>query len=106
VLDYDWGTGSPDPGVINPDLFSARWQGSFYFGPGTYVFSAQSDDGMRVYVDGTLVLAGWQDGYADLRSGLYSIGDGQHNVRVDYYERTGNAVARLRWYRDTPNSVQ
>ena len=106
ALDYNWGKGSPAPGVINPDIFSARWEGLFHFDAGSYVFNAQVDDGVRVYVDGTLVLYGWQDGYQELRSGVYSIGQGQHRVRADYYERTGDAIMRLRWYRDQPNLVQ
>lgn len=106
VLDYNWGRGSPAPGVINSDIFSARWEGVFYFEAGSYVFNALSDDGLRVYVDGTLVLYGWEDGYQDLRSGVYSIGQGQHRVRVDYYERTGDALIRLGWYRDEPMLVQ
>jgi hypothetical protein len=106
ALDYDWGTGSPSSGVINSDLFSARWEGSFLFSAGSYVFNAYSDDGLRVWVDGTLVLYGWNDGYAELHSGVYGIGQGRHSVRVEYYERTGNALARLRWYIDQPMLVQ
>ncbi|MFN2203353.1 MAG: PA14 domain-containing protein [Caldilineaceae bacterium] len=106
VIDYEWGTGSPASGVINSDLFSARWEGSFYFNAGSYVFNAYSDDGMRVWVDGTLVLYGWNDGYEELHSGVYGIGQGHHTVRVEYYERTGNALVRLRWYVDQPMLVQ
>lgn len=106
ALDYDWGTGSPAPGVITADIFSARWEGVFTFEAGTYVFRAVADDGLRMYVNGTLVLYGWQDGYAELQSGIYSIGAGQHRVRVDYYERTGDAISRVSWYRDQPMFVQ
>ncbi len=98
VLNHDWGSGSPEVGVISPDIFSARWDGVFTFDTNSYVFEATSDDGVRVYVDDTLVLRGWGDGYGEQRSGVYSIGEGQHHVRVEYYERTGNALVRLRWY--------
>ena len=106
ALDYNWGKSSPAPGVITPDIFSARWEGVFFFNSGSYAFNALSDDGVRVYVDGTLVLYGWQDGYQELRSGVYAIGQGQHQVRVEYYERTGDALIRLRWYVDQPMQVQ
>ncbi len=101
MLDYNWGRGSPSHGVISEDIFSARWDGVFYFDVGSYVFEAVSDDGVRVFVDGTLVLQGWGDGYKEFRSGVYSIGQGQHQVRVEYYERTGDALVRVRWYLDS-----
>ena len=105
-LDYNWGTGSPAPGVINPDIFSARWEGVFSFDAGSYAFNVISDDGVRIYVDGTLVLNGWQDGYKQQASSLYGIGQGQHRVRVDYYERTGDALVRVWWYLDQGMRVQ
>ena len=105
ALDYNWGKGSPAPGVINPDIFSARWEGAV---PSTRAVtcSTNCDDGVRVYVDGTLVLYGWQDGYKQRASPLYGIVQGRHRLRVEYYERTGDALVRLWWVRDQSMNVQ
>ena len=55
-LDHDWGTGSPQPGVINADQFSARWTRYIDVTPGNYRFTATSDDGIRLWIDGALLL--------------------------------------------------
>ena len=57
---YDWGTGGPGNGIGN-DNFSVRWTGRFDFPAASYVFTARSDDGIRVWVDGTSVINAWKD---------------------------------------------
>ena len=34
----------------------------------------------------------------------YAIGAGIHTMRVEYYERTGNAAVRVWWYEDLTNT--
>ena len=55
---FDWGTGSPGP-QVRKDNFSARMEGNFHFTAGTYRFFVTTDDGLRLYVDGELVLDEW-----------------------------------------------
>ncbi len=59
-LDFDWGGGSPDP-FIECDTFSAVWQGTFTFEPAEYKFTFTADDGIRLYVDGDVILNKWID---------------------------------------------
>ncbi len=54
-LSYNWGYGSPAPAVF-ADNFSARWTRTFAMAGGTYRLTVRSDDGVRVYIDGVLVL--------------------------------------------------
>ena len=54
-LDFDWGNGSPDS-LIPADRFSVRWTRSIDLEAGVYRFDLVVDDGVRFYVDGTLVL--------------------------------------------------
>ena len=103
-VDYDWAISSPLPDRLNGDNWSARWVGQFRFNSGTYIFRAMVDDGVRVYIDDQLVLDGWRDGYKDLTNRFYAIGAGIHTMRVEYYERTGNAAVRVWWYEDLTNS--
>jgi hypothetical protein len=95
-LDHDWGTGSPDPSV-NADRFSARWIRYLDVTPGTYRFTTTSDDGLRVWVDGDLIINEWYDHPAKKVSAEKSLGLGHHLVMVEFYENGGNAITRLSW---------
>ena len=55
AIDFDWGEGSPGA-AVPADRFSARWTRTKTYTAGTYRFSVTGDDGIRVLVDGTLVL--------------------------------------------------
>ncbi len=95
-LDQNWGTGAPTAGV-NADYFSAVFEGNFYFAAGDYVFTTQTDDGARVYIDNILIIDAWSDGPKERSNRFNSIGVGYHNMRVEYYEQTGNAYVRTWW---------
>ncbi len=102
-IDFDWGTGSPGAGVP-VDQFSARWTRYIDVTPGTYRFSATSDDGIRVWIDDVLLLDQWYDHSAETFTFERYLGEGHHLVKVEFYENGGDAVARLSWTRpgDTP----
>ncbi|MEX0621419.1 MAG: Ig-like domain-containing protein [Candidatus Woykebacteria bacterium] len=95
-IDFDWGNGSPGPSVSS-DTFSVRWSGNFDFEGATYTFTATTDDGMRVYVDGNIIIDQWQDQGATTYTADRTLTAGKHNVLVEYYENAGQAVARLGW---------
>lgn len=103
-LDYEWRNGSPLPSRLGRDTWSARWVGQFRFTAATYIFRTIADDGVRVYLNDQLVIDGWRDGYIDLTNRFYAVGAGIHTVRVEYYERTGNAQLRVWWFEDFANS--
>jgi hypothetical protein len=93
-LNYDWGAGSPAPGV-NADHFSARWTRYFDLTPGSYRFTATSDDGMRVWVDGALIIDQWNDHAPQTFLADRYLDTDHHLVTVEFYENGGGAVARL-----------
>lgn len=97
ALDHNWGWGSPADSVPN-DHFSARWTQSLYFRAGVYRFTTYSDDGVRLWLDGDLLVDAWRPmrGY---RSATVRLSEGTHNLRTEYYEHTGVALARLTWRR-------
>jgi hypothetical protein len=95
-----WGTGGPGGGVAN-DNFSAVWTSNIYFNAGTYQFTATMDDGMRVWIDNNLVIDEWRDGSVrTIRKDVY-LTTGTHTIRVNYYERAGDATAVLAWAQQT-----
>jgi hypothetical protein len=95
-INFDWGTGSPDPSIPS-DNFSVRWTQSFFFSQGTYVFHARMDDGVRIYVDGALIVNDWRDGALREVSGDVDLIPGDHLVRVEYYERVTAASIKVWW---------
>lgn len=95
TIDFDWMGGSPDPS-INNDNFSARWTRTINFAPGNYRFFATMDDGMRIWVDNQLVIDSWTD--SQVRTLTFDRAmNGNHNIRIDYFEAGGMAEARFNW---------
>jgi prepilin-type N-terminal cleavage/methylation domain-containing protein len=90
AIDADWAGGSPDP-VLGVDEFSARWTRVFDLVAGSYRITTGSDDGIRVYVDGELVIDSWVDRYATLDDVEIELRGGRHEIVVEYYEHGGFA---------------
>ena len=97
-INFDWGTGSPD-GAIPADNFSARWTRALDFAPGRYRFILEIDDGARLYVDNELLIDNFVDGPARTLTAERTLSGGLHSVRVEYYERAEQALARFRFER-------
>jgi len=93
---HDWGGGSPDSGVPE-DGFSARWTGRARIEAGTYTFIARADDGVRVWLDGDLIIDAWWDQPPTEYRVTRNVSAGEHEVQVEYYENGGDAVAEFRW---------
>lgn len=98
TVNYNWGGGSPDPS-IPIDFFSARWTG--FLTPtvtGTYTFTVTSDDGERLWVNGTQVVNWWTPQGPTPHSGTIALTAG---VRVpivyEMFEQGGGAYAALEW---------
>lgn len=99
AVDFDWGAGSPGTGV-NADNFSVRWTGKLVVPTtGAYGFQTESDDGVRLWINGVQLVNNWTDHSPTLNTGAaINLTAGQQvNVVMEYYERGGGAVARLRW---------
>ena len=95
-IEFDWGAGSPVD-KIPSDRFSVRWRGHFDFEESEYRFYAYSDDGVRVWIDGELVIDAWRDQQATLSHGDIALSAGKHTVQVEYYENVDNAQIRVWW---------
>jgi len=99
-LDFDWGAGTPGVPGVGADNFSVRWVG--FVTPsvsGSYTFRTRSDDGVRLYIDGVLVIDNWTDhGPTNDDSAPIALNAGQrYTVTMEYYENGGGAVAQLSW---------
>jgi hypothetical protein len=95
---FYWGMGSPDPRLPG-DEFSARWHRAVWFESGLYRFTVEVDDGVRLFVDGYLLLESWRRGERRILSIDYPMQAGEHLIQLDYFEHTGNALITLDWHR-------
>lgn len=95
-INHNWGLGSPDP-AVNRDYFSARWTRIFELPAGMYRFSVTGDDGVRVFLNDELILNGWWPHGVRTFTVDRPVPAGHHEIRVEYFERTGAAVVRFRF---------
>lgn len=95
MIDFVWGDNSPAV-QVNTDFFSVRWTKDQYFKAGKYKFTIAADDGVRLYIDNNLVVDQWQNQAASFEH-TQDLTEGNHNIRFEYYEAQGGAVAILNW---------
>lgn len=97
-VDFDWVEGTPDARLA-VDGFSTRWSG--FVKPEyseTYTFYTSSDDGVRLWVDGQLIIDNWTDHATMEDSATITLqADQRYAIKMEYFENWGDAVARLHW---------
>ena len=78
---------------------SAQWTGKLNItNAGSYRFYGGADDGIRIFVDGVLVVQNdGSKGTTDLGGAAVSLSAGLHDIRVDYAQGGGGAGATLSW---------
>jgi hypothetical protein len=102
TVDFDWGTGSPDP-TIDSNNFTVMWTGMIQsqFNE-TYTFYTTTDDGVRLWIDGQLLVDEWVDQFATEWSGSIVLQAGRlYPITMEYYQDTGPSSAQLAW--SSPN---
>jgi len=94
---FDWGGSAPMNGL--GDQFSVRWRGQIE--PrltGTHTFWTTSDDGVRLFVDNTLVIDSWVDQSMVARLGRIDLVAGRrYDITLEYYDSGGEAGVILDW---------
>lgn len=106
TLNFAWrAKGSPATGVP-ADNFAARWTGFVqpqFTGPHTFL--TISDETVKVWVDGKVVIDNNTPHQPALDKGTIQLQAGRkYAIRVDYTERTGEAYLKLLW--SSPNRKQ
>lgn len=94
-IQFNWGNGSP-PG-INADNFSVRWTRNLPLDAASYRFTLTIDDGARLWVNGHLLIDEWKVQAAHTYTGDIYVAGGNVPVKLEYFENTGLAVAKLSW---------
>jgi hypothetical protein len=98
-VNFDWAGSSPATGVP-VDSFSARWSGEIqprYSEP--YTLTLRTDDGVRMWLDGQLVINDWiLRGAATSTYTFTAVAGQRYAIRIEFYEHQGSAVSQLGWY--------
>ena len=77
VIDFQWGIEAPAPG-LPVDGFAVRWSRGVTFETGTYRFFLRADDGIRLWIDGVMVLDEWHDSTVTTYAADVDLGAGVH----------------------------
>ena len=89
-IDFNWGTRAVGSGV-GSDNFSARFTSTIKFAAANYRFHVLVDDGTRLFIDGQAVIDQWHDSSATEYTADKQMAAGNHTLRLDYYEHSGQA---------------
>jgi len=104
--DFRWTLNSPGRGIPF-DWFSARWTGTLTT-PNETVrqLTIEGNDGYRLWVDGALVIDNWTKISYGSRSATVNFAPAStHDVKLEYFESTGNARLKLMWDAGAINST-
>jgi beta-glucosidase len=96
TIDHEWLTQPVKP-IQSQIGFSARYIGKLVVPvTGKYLLLARNDDGMRVFIDGNLAIDDWNDHGATTHAVPVQFDvAGEHELKVEYYDRGGEAIAQV-----------
>ena len=106
TVDFSWGGGGE--AGMGADTFSIRWTGRVQAAAGeTYTFYTQSDDGVRLWVNGVPLVDNWTLHPLTENRGSVTLAAGtKYDIRLEYFENGGGAAVRLLWSSpSTPKAV-
>ncbi len=105
AVNFDWALEAPT-GItgLGTDNFSVRWTGTITpTTTGDHTFRTASDDGVRLWVDGQLLIDNFEASAATLTSAPITLNaDEAYDIRLEYVEFDGAARVNLQW--ETPGA--
>jgi len=103
-VDFGWTLDSPAP-EIPFDWYSVRWTGRLTVpAGGVRRVGVEGNDGYRLYLDGALLIDNWRKQSYGTRMTNVSLRPGTtHDLKLEYFESTGNARVKLVWDAGVPD---
>lgn len=104
-VDFTWSDSNQPADGVDWKRFSARFSGTLLIDKeGDYTFIITSDDGSRLYIDGTNVADIWESTGVSSKSTFRKLAAGEHTVRVDYRNiGGGSAKVKLEYWASALN---
>jgi chitodextrinase len=89
-INYNWGPNSPVPGVVPENNFAVSWTRGAHVDEGTYKIIINVEGGVRLRIDGQIVLDSWSEkGFRQVET-IAKLSQGDHGFTVEYFKETGN----------------
>ena len=97
-MDFRWTLNSPGRGIPF-DWYSVRWTGTLTApAEGAKAIGVEGNDGYRLYLDGKLVIDNWRkQSFGTRMADIQLVPGSTHEIRLEYFESTGNARLKLVW---------
>jgi hypothetical protein len=97
-INFPYGQGSFS-NDYQEDSFGASWTGVIRTAySDSYKFYTRTDDGVRLWVNGKLLIDKWQDmGTTEFSAELPLQAGKEYPIKMEYYDRGGEAYAELSW---------
>lgn len=98
-IDFRWTLFSPEQNTINYDFYSVRWTGKL-IAPSTGIIDIgiKGDDGYRIFINDEVVIDNWKKQTVQQLTQPYYFEKGKtYNLKVEFYETTGNVWFKLIW---------
>lgn len=105
TVNFVWSDSPEAP--INNDHFSVKWTGQVKApATGNYTFKVVADDGVRLRVNGQLLIDAWRDQAATSYTSapVALTADTLYSIELHFYEHAGGAECRLLWI--LPNGAE
>jgi len=98
TINFDWKSNAPASSV-GADTFSVRWSGKIQpLYSEQYTFHTLSDDGVRLWVNGQLLIQDWNTHGVKENTGKISLAAGQqYDIILEYFDETHEASVQLLW---------
>jgi len=98
-IDFSWGNGSPEAGVIDEDNFAVRWTGELEIPlAGRYTFKTTTNDGVLLYVNGVEMAKAWRTQNAVEQGSTIDLVAGEFaSIKMLFFATSGSAEASLSW---------
>ncbi|MDQ6859852.1 MAG: DUF1800 family protein [Verrucomicrobiota bacterium] len=100
TVDFNFSTAGVLPAGVNTTYFTVRWAGQVQPQYSeTYYFVTRTDDGVKLWVNGQLIVDKWVNqgvtdwtGAIDLKAGVL------YDIKMEYFQATSSREAHLSWY--------
>src|SRR5690606_23085979 len=83
-IEFEWSSGKMIDGIGTDG--AVQWTGLIAIPTaGNYTFFAETDDGVRLWIDGNLVIDDWTEGAGERSSSAIALAAGQHTIKMQYF---------------------
>lgn len=98
TINFNWNGASPVPGIGGSN-WSGRWTGQVQVHcSGPYTFYTNSDDGVRLWVNGQLLIDDWTYHGPTWDQGTVVLTGGQkYDVKIEYFQGGGGSLLQFAW---------